>query len=55
MPCWAGLGGFVSTAVGASLALLLRDIKARTQDTMLGFAAGMMLAASAFFADSAGY
>lgn len=43
-----GLGGFVSTAVGASLALLLRDIKARTQDTMLGFAAGMMLAASAF-------
>ncbi len=43
-----GLGGFASTAVGAFLALMLREIKARTQDTMLGFAAGMMLAASAF-------
>lgn len=43
-----GVGGFVSTAVGAFLALLLRNIKARTQDTMLGFAAGMMLAASTF-------
>jgi len=43
-----GFGGFVSTAAGAFLALLLRDIRPRTQDTMLGFAAGMMLAASAF-------
>lgn len=43
-----GVGGFVSTAVGAFLALMLGNIKARTQDTMLGFAAGMMLAASTF-------
>lgn len=43
-----GFGGFASTAVGAFMALLLRDIKAKTQDTMLGFAAGMMLAASTF-------
>jgi ZIP family zinc transporter len=43
-----GLGGFASTAIGAFLALLLPDIRAKTQDTMLGFAAGMMLAASAF-------
>ncbi|MBP0050185.1 ZIP family metal transporter [Marinobacterium sp. AK62] len=43
-----GFGGFVSTAVGAFAALLMRNIKARTQDVMLGFAAGMMLAASAF-------
>ncbi len=43
-----GLGGFASTAAGAFLALMLREIKAKTQDTMLGFAAGMMLAASAF-------
>ncbi len=43
-----GLGGFASTAVGAFLALLLGNIKARTQDILLGFAAGMMLAASAF-------
>ena len=28
--------------------LVLRDVSARTQDVMLGFAAGMMLAASAF-------
>ena len=40
--------GFVATAVGAFLAIGLRDISTRTQDSMLGFAAGMMLAASAF-------
>src|SRR5690606_8669094 len=43
-----GSAGFVATAVGALLAIGLRDISTRTQDSMLGFAAGMMLAASAF-------
>lgn len=43
-----GSAGFVATAVGAFLAIGLRDISTRTQDSMLGFAAGMMLAASAF-------
>ena len=43
-----GMAGFAATAVGALAALGLRTIHARTQDIMLGFAAGMMLAASAF-------
>ena len=43
-----GLSGFAATAVGAVVALALRDVAARTQDIMLGFAAGMMLAASSF-------
>lgn len=43
-----GLSGFGATALGAVVAVVLRDITARTQDTMLGFAAGMMLAASSF-------
>ncbi|QXH77923.1 ZIP family metal transporter [Pseudomonas salmasensis] len=43
-----GLSGFVATAIGAAAAIALRDIAARTQDIMLGFAAGMMLAASSF-------
>lgn len=43
-----GLSGFGATALGAVAAIALRDIAARTQDIMLGFAAGMMLAASAF-------
>ncbi|KPN94114.1 ZIP family metal transporter [Pseudomonas nunensis] len=43
-----GLSGFGATALGAVVAVILRDITARTQDTMLGFAAGMMLAASSF-------
>ena len=43
-----GGAGFVATAAGAFLAIGLRDISTRTQDSMLGFAAGMMLAASAF-------
>lgn len=43
-----GLGGFISTAIGAFMALLLQKLKARTEDTLLGFAAGMMLAASCF-------
>lgn len=43
-----GLSGFAATALGAVVAVVLRDITARTQDIMLGFAAGMMLAASSF-------
>ncbi len=43
-----GMAGFVSTAFGASLALGLKRISEKSQDLMLGFAAGMMLAASAF-------
>lgn len=43
-----GMSGFAATALGAVMAIALRDIAARTQDIMLGFAAGMMLAASSF-------
>lgn len=43
-----GSAGFGATALGALLAAGLRAIRARTQDCMLGFAAGMMLAASSF-------
>ncbi|WP_224791430.1 ZIP family metal transporter [Pseudomonas fluorescens] len=43
-----GLCGFAATALGAVFAVILRDITDRTQDIMLGFAAGMMLAASSF-------
>ena len=43
-----GLAGFAATAVGALPALFLRDLSNRTEDTMLGLAAGMMLAASSF-------
>lgn len=43
-----GLAGFGATALGAVLAVVLREVSSRTQDVMLGFAAGMMLAASSF-------
>ncbi|MDZ5601493.1 ZIP family metal transporter [Pseudomonas sp. RP23018S] len=43
-----GLAGFGATALGAVLAVILRDVSSRNQDVMLGFAAGMMLAASSF-------
>lgn len=43
-----GLSGFGATALGAAVAIVLRNIASRTQDIMLGFAAGMMLAASSF-------
>ncbi len=43
-----GLSGFSATALGAIAAIALRSISSRTQDTMFGFAAGMMLAASSF-------
>jgi ZIP family zinc transporter len=43
-----GAAGFAATALGALPALILRGIPQRIEDSLLGFAAGMMLAASAF-------
>jgi ZIP family zinc transporter len=43
-----GIAGFGATALGALAGLALRGIATRTEDSMLGFAAGMMLAASCF-------
>lgn len=43
-----GTAGFAATSFGALMAIVLRNISVRTQDSMLGFAAGMMLAASSF-------
>lgn len=43
-----GLAGFAATILGALPALFLHHIAQRTEDVMLGFAAGMMLAASTF-------
>lgn len=43
-----GLAGFAGTALGAVPALILKRLPAYVEDTMLGFAAGMMMAASAF-------
>ena len=45
---YGGAAGFAATALGALPALLLRGLPQRIEDSMLGFAAGMMLAASAF-------
>lgn len=45
---WGGLAGFALTTLGALPALVLRRISQRSEDTLLGLAAGMMLAASAF-------
>ncbi|WP_417763148.1 ZIP family metal transporter [Shewanella sp.] len=48
---YAALGGlacFIGTSAGAIPALLLKSIPQKLEDAMLGFAAGMMLAASAF-------
>ncbi len=44
----AGFGAFVATAAGALPSLVIRDIPPRLQDAFLGFAAGVMLAASFF-------
>lgn len=43
-----GFAGFLATALGGLVALVFQAIATRVQDTMLGFAAGMMLAASSF-------
>ena len=43
-----GTAGFAATALGALPALVLRRLPQRVEDSLLGFAAGMMLAASAF-------
>lgn len=45
---FGGIAGFFATAAGALPALVLRSLPQRVEDTMLGVAAGMMLAASAF-------
>jgi ZIP family zinc transporter len=44
----AGLIGFAATALGAIPILFIKSIPTKLEDSMLGFAAGMMLAASAF-------
>lgn len=43
-----GAAGFAATALGALPALALRSLPQRIEDSLLGLAAGMMLAASAF-------
>jgi zinc transporter, ZIP family len=44
----AGLAGLVATALGSLPALLITHLPQKIEDSLLGFAAGMMLAASAF-------
>lgn len=43
-----GAAGFAATALGAFPALMFRALPQRVEDSLLGFAAGMMLAAAAF-------
>ncbi len=43
-----GLAGLATTTLGALPALVLRSLPQRVEDSLLGMAAGMMLAASAF-------
>jgi ZIP family zinc transporter len=43
-----GAAGFATTALGALPALVIRGMPQRVEDSLLGMAAGMMLAASAF-------
>jgi len=44
----AGTAGFLATSIGAAPALIIKNIPQRIEDSLLGFAAGMMLAAAAF-------
>jgi ZIP family zinc transporter len=43
-----GLAGFAATALGALPGLFLRGLSQRAEDSLLGLAAGMMLAAASF-------
>lgn len=43
-----GMAGFAATSLGALPALVFRSMPQKLEDSLLGFAAGMMLAASAF-------
>jgi len=43
-----GMAGFTATGLGALIGIGLRGLSTRTEDSLLGFAAGMMLAASSF-------
>ncbi len=43
-----GTAGFLATTLGALPALFLKRVSQSAEDAMLGFAAGMMLAAAAF-------
>jgi ZIP family zinc transporter len=43
-----GMAAFAATASGAVPGIALRGLSQRLEDSMLGFAAGMMLAASSF-------
>ncbi len=45
---WGGLAGLLATTLGAMPVLFLSGLKQKTEDVMLGAAAGMMLAAAAF-------
>lgn len=45
---YGGLLGFAATSLGALPALMLKKIPQTLEDSMLGFAAGMMLAAASF-------
>lgn len=45
---YGGFACFLATSLGALPALLLRTIPVKLEDAMLGFAAGMMLAAASF-------
>jgi len=45
---YGGFAGFTGTALGAIPALFMRGLPQRIEDSLLGMAAGMMLAASAF-------
>lgn len=45
---WGGTAGFVATTLGALPALFFNGLRQKTEDILLGTAAGMMFAAAAF-------